>query len=49
MRKWRAPIVVALILFAGCQGHELIPHNYSEDAVQWGQPVNGLQVGMLRW
>lgn len=46
MRKWRAPIAVLFVLLAGCQGHELIPRNYSEEAVQWGQVVNGLQVGL---
>jgi hypothetical protein len=33
---------------AGCQGHELFPHDFSDEDVQWGQPVNGLQVGLSR-
>lgn len=46
MWKWHAPVAVLFVLLAGCQGHELIPHNYSEEAVQWGRVVNGLQVGL---
>jgi hypothetical protein len=49
VRKWRAPVAAAVLLaglLAGCQGHELITHNYTEEAVQWGQAVNGLQVGL---
>ena len=46
----RATIILlpALLLLGGCQGHDLIPHNYNEEAVQWGQAVNGLQVGLSR-
>jgi hypothetical protein len=41
-------IVIVFLLLAGCQGHELDARNYAEDAVQWGQAVNGLQVGLAR-
>ena len=33
---------------AGCQGHTLDTRTYSDDAVQWGQAVGGLQVGLGR-
>ena len=50
MLSHRATVIsfAALVLLAGCQGHELIPHNFSEDSVQWGQAVNGVQVGLAR-
>jgi hypothetical protein len=48
MLAGRATVILFAAFLAGCQGHELIPHNYSEEAVQWGQAVNGLQVGLAR-
>ena len=49
MWTWHAPIaVVFAVLLAGCQGHELIPHNYSDEPIQWGEPVNGLQIGLAQ-
>jgi hypothetical protein len=39
-------VFLGFTLLNGCQGHALIPRNYSEEAVQWGQTVNGLQVGL---
>jgi hypothetical protein len=45
-----APLTLALLLvvLAGCQGHTLDTRTYSDEAVQWGQPVAGLQVGLGR-
>jgi hypothetical protein len=37
-----------LAMVAGCQGHTLDTRTYSDDAVQWGQAVGGLQVGLGR-
>lgn len=48
MQKWYWPAALFFVALAGCQGHDLIPHDYTDDAVQWGQPVNGLQVGLSR-
>jgi hypothetical protein len=35
-------------LLTGCQGYDLNSRDYADDAIQWGQPVNGLQVGLAR-
>jgi hypothetical protein len=45
----RSGLVALLVaLLAGCQGYDLNSRNYADDAIQWGQAVNGLQVGLAR-
>ena len=45
-RSW--PVALLFILLTGCQGYDLNSRDYADDAIQWGQPVNGLQVGLGR-
>jgi hypothetical protein len=35
-------------ILAGCRGHGLDERGYTDDGVQWGKAVNGLQVGLAR-
>jgi hypothetical protein len=41
-------LIVLLTALAGCQGHRLDQRDYSDETVQWGEPVGGLQVGLGR-
>jgi hypothetical protein len=41
-------LILLLTALAGCQGHRLGQRDYSDDAIQWGEPVSGLQVGLGR-
>jgi hypothetical protein len=43
-----ASFIAAITLLTGCQGYDLNARDYADDAIQWGQPVNGLQVGLGR-
>jgi hypothetical protein len=40
--------LVAISWLAGCKGYELDRKTFSDDTIQWGEPVNGLQVGIAR-
>jgi hypothetical protein len=44
--RWSFPLMLALL--AGCRGYGLNERNYADEGVQWGQSVNGLQVGLAR-
>ena len=41
-------VALMLTVLAGCKGYGLNELPYSEDPTHWGQPVNGLQVGIAR-
>jgi hypothetical protein len=43
-----AAILFILATVAGCKGYGLNELPYTEDPTQWGQPVNGLQVGVAK-
>jgi hypothetical protein len=43
-----AGLFLLVAILAGCQGHTLDAHPFSDDAIQWGQSVDGLQIGMAR-
>jgi hypothetical protein len=40
--------VLFVLLLAGCKGYELEKKNYADEPIQWGEPVNGLKVGIAR-
>src|SRR5258706_10353540 len=49
MRISALTILATLVaLIAGCRAHGLDEKPYSDDGAQWGQAVNGLQVGLAR-
>lgn len=41
-------LATCLALLAGCRGHGLDERGYTDEGVQWGKAVNGLQVGLAR-
>src|SRR5258706_14074701 len=49
MRISALTILATLVaLIAGCRAHGLDEKPYTGDSAQWGQAVNGLQVGLAR-
>jgi hypothetical protein len=41
-------LFIACLFLAGCQDVDPLAPKYSEESVNWGQPVNGLRVGLAR-
>lgn len=41
-------LLTILLLLAGCEGRQLDAPRYADEAILWGEAVNGLEVGIAR-